>query len=282
MRRQTSKESITSREFDATMTQQMMDARDKARQERARRAHMLRMVQAASTIQRWWRNCRFRRDFALGRKPFKMSKHTRAPSKHTKTMAMKSGARPATEGEQEIAALVIQLAWRRHVQAKLQHKINTKIRTRSELLRAFLNKQRTARMQTAYLTMVPEIQQWTPTRRAPARFVPLTALPSPAITSFNMAVSIYRSNADAPVGFEPSHLLQSINERFDAIMKGLPDMQVPVWRCIAVSQSSQHKPKFPERRQHESGGPSPIDMRRMSNGRASNSQLRLSPTKSLI
>ena len=137
----------------------MMEARERSKKERERRMLLQNKIRAACVIQRAWRAFKFRRNMRkrapgpatiyLKQDPTRVS---RAANRKKPRKIRLPGQEP-TEKEREIAALVIQLAWRRHVQSKLRQKIESRLKTRAEILRDYLDKQRRARQVSAVMTL---------------------------------------------------------------------------------------------------------------------------------
>jgi hypothetical protein len=198
------------------------DAQARARAERIRLNELRRKVHAARIIQRNYRSYMFRR--RLPRRFFKGQPVNRPIIKASPAPAHKpKNTREYTVHEQEIAALVIQLAWRQHARRMLKVSPEDRLIRRSVILRKYLAAARDTRLRMAYKTMVPQVHSWQPSLQSPTRT--MVDIPSPAITSFNMAVSIYRYHCgDGIESFDPAQLLQSVNDRMANLDLSFPKM----------------------------------------------------------
>lgn len=194
-----------------------INARLRARRERERMQLVRRKMDAAVVIQRAWRCFRFRRNM---RGPVSPKKH-HVPHQPKKAPTPQPPPKQEyTEYEREVAALVIQLAWRKHMRRRLKSHMDLRLKKRSEILRAIMERQRRKRQEKAYLSMVPHVTQWAPASKHVPTPGEAPLPPSLAITSFNMAVSIYRAHCGIGQAdeFNPEKLLQSVNVRYDHLM----------------------------------------------------------------
>eukprot|EP00730_Choanoeca_flexa_P014290 TRINITY_DN6199_c0_g1_i2.p1 TRINITY_DN6199_c0_g1~~TRINITY_DN6199_c0_g1_i2.p1 ORF type:complete len:1079 (+),score=236.47 TRINITY_DN6199_c0_g1_i2:90-3239(+) len=96
-----------------------------------------------------------------------------------------------TNKQQQVAALVIQLAWRKHFGAKMKNKAKDALSAQQELL-LLRQAHRAALQRQAYLARPAPAVQWRPTLQSTRRPAFLKTIASPAVTSFNMAQHTYK------------------------------------------------------------------------------------------